>query len=69
MEKMPYRSDMDVAMSVVSTGDVVGSDWQNGLPVAIAILVFTSFGGWLGGQFFLKLAPKIMRNRRLVAQT
>ena len=33
MEKMPYRSDMDVAMSVVSTGDVVGSDWQNGLPL------------------------------------
>ncbi len=45
------------------------NDWQNGLPVAIAILVFTSFGGWLGGQFFLKLAPQIMRNRRLIAQT
>lgn len=33
MEKMPYRSDMDVVMSVVSTGEVVGSDWQNGLPL------------------------------------
>ena len=33
MEKMPYRSDMDIAMSVVSTGEVVGSDWQNGLPL------------------------------------
>ncbi len=33
MEKMPYRSDMDVAMSVVSTGEVVVSDWQERLPV------------------------------------
>ena len=33
MEKMPYRSDTDLAMSVVSTGEVVGSDWQNGLPL------------------------------------
>jgi ribosomal-protein-alanine N-acetyltransferase len=33
MEKMPYRSDLDIAMSVVSTGEVVGSDWQNGLPL------------------------------------
>jgi len=45
------------------------SDWNNGIPVAIAILAFTSFGGWLGGQFFLKLAPKMMRNRRLMAQS
>ena len=33
MEKMPYRSDTDIAMSVVSTGQVVGSEWQNGLPL------------------------------------
>ena len=33
MEKMPYRSDLDVATSVVSTGEVVGSDWRSGLPV------------------------------------
>jgi RimJ/RimL family protein N-acetyltransferase len=33
MEKMPYRSDLDVATSVVSTGEVVGSDWQAGLPL------------------------------------
>ncbi len=45
------------------------SDWNNSMPVAIAILTFTSFGGWLGGQFFLKLAPKMMRNRRLIAQS
>ena len=44
-------------------------DWNNGIPVAMAILAFTSFGGWLGGQFFLKLAPKIIRNRRLIAQS
>lgn len=45
------------------------SDWNNGIPVAVAIFTFTSFGGWLGGQFFLKLAPKMMRNRRLIAQS
>lgn len=33
MEKMPYRWDMDTAVSVVSTGKVVKSDWQQGLPV------------------------------------
>lgn len=33
MEKMPYQPDLDVATSVVSTGEVVGSDWQNGLPL------------------------------------
>jgi ribosomal-protein-alanine N-acetyltransferase len=33
MEKMPYRSDLDIAMSTVSTGDVVGSDWRSGLPL------------------------------------
>src|SRR5471032_2404743 len=33
MEKMPYRSDLDIAMSVVTTGEVVGSDWQRGLPL------------------------------------
>lgn len=33
MEKMPYRSDMDATVSVVSTGDVASSDWQTGLPV------------------------------------
>lgn len=32
MEKMPYRSDLDTAMSEVSIGEVVGSDWRNGLP-------------------------------------
>ena len=32
MEKMPYRSDLDTASSV-STGEVVGSDWQHGLPL------------------------------------
>jgi ribosomal-protein-alanine N-acetyltransferase len=33
MEKMPYRSDLDTATSSVSTGEVVGSDWQSGLPL------------------------------------
>ena len=32
MEKMPYRSDMDT-VSMVSIGEVTGSDWQQGLPV------------------------------------
>lgn len=32
MEKMPYRSDLDVPTAVVSTGDLVGSDWRHGLP-------------------------------------
>lgn len=33
MENMPYRSDLDVVTSVVSTGEVIGSDWQQRLPV------------------------------------
>jgi len=33
MEKMPYRSDLDAATSVVSMGEVIGSDWQHRLPV------------------------------------
>jgi ribosomal-protein-alanine N-acetyltransferase len=33
MENMPYRSDLDTVRSMVSTGEVTGSDWQQGLPV------------------------------------
>jgi ribosomal-protein-alanine N-acetyltransferase len=32
MEKMPYRSDLDTAVSAVSTGEAARSDWQTGLP-------------------------------------
>jgi ribosomal-protein-alanine N-acetyltransferase len=32
MEKMPYRAGLDTP-SVVSIGEVTGSDWQQGLPV------------------------------------
>jgi RimJ/RimL family protein N-acetyltransferase len=39
MEKMPYRSDLDITMSKVSTGEVVGSDWRNGLPLLRGALV------------------------------
>jgi len=39
MEKMPYRSDLDIAMSTVSTGEVTGSGWQNGLPLLRGELV------------------------------
>ena len=39
MEKMPYRSDLDIAMSTVSTGEVTGSDWRNGLPLLRGELV------------------------------
>jgi ribosomal-protein-alanine N-acetyltransferase len=41
MEKMPYRSDLDVAMSEVSNGEIVGivSDWQSGLPLLHGDLV------------------------------
>jgi ribosomal-protein-alanine N-acetyltransferase len=31
VEKMPYRADVDIATSLVSTGEV-GSDWRKGLP-------------------------------------
>ena len=33
MENMPYRSDLDLAMSGVSAGKAIGSDWRNGLPL------------------------------------
>jgi [ribosomal protein S5]-alanine N-acetyltransferase len=33
MEIMPYRSEMDATVSLVSTGTVATSDWQEGLPV------------------------------------
>jgi [ribosomal protein S5]-alanine N-acetyltransferase len=33
MERMPYRPDLDTVTSSVSAGEVVGSDWQNGLPL------------------------------------
>jgi ribosomal-protein-alanine N-acetyltransferase len=39
MEKMPYRSGLDVATSTVSTSEVVGSDWQSGLPLLRGELV------------------------------
>ena len=39
MENMPYRSHLDIAMSGVSTGEVVGSDWQGGLPLLRGELV------------------------------
>ena len=39
MENMPYRSDLDIAMSEVSAGEVIGSDWQNGLPLLHGDLV------------------------------
>jgi RimJ/RimL family protein N-acetyltransferase len=39
MEKMPYRSDLDVAMSEVSSGELVGSDWRSGLPLLRGDLV------------------------------
>jgi ribosomal-protein-alanine N-acetyltransferase len=29
---MPYRSDLDIATALVSTGDVAGGDWRKGLP-------------------------------------
>ena len=39
MEKMPYRSDLDTAMSTASTGELVGSDWRCGLPLLRGALV------------------------------
>jgi ribosomal-protein-alanine N-acetyltransferase len=33
MENMPYRTGLDTATSRVSTGELVGSDWQNALPL------------------------------------
>ena len=33
METMPYRSDMDTTVSVVSTGAVATGAWQTGLPI------------------------------------
>jgi ribosomal-protein-alanine N-acetyltransferase len=30
---MPYRTDLDTTVSVVSTGEAASSDWQSGLPV------------------------------------
>ena len=33
MEKMPYRSDLDATVSVVSTVEAARSEWQAGLPV------------------------------------
>jgi RimJ/RimL family protein N-acetyltransferase len=39
MEKMPYRSDLDTAMSTASTGEMVGSDWRRGLPLLRGALV------------------------------
>jgi ribosomal-protein-alanine N-acetyltransferase len=38
MERMPYRPDLDMVTSTVPTGEIVGSDWQSGLPL-------------LGGEF------------------
>jgi len=39
MEKMPYRSDLDIVMSEVSTGEIVGSNWRTGLPLLRGDLV------------------------------
>src|SRR5258707_15318165 len=39
MEKTPYRSDLDTAMSAVSTGELIGSDWRRGLPLLRGALV------------------------------
>ena len=33
MEKMPYRSDLNIATSEVSSDEVVGSGWRNSLPL------------------------------------
>ncbi|MCU1383954.1 MAG: putative N-acetyltransferase [Acidobacteria bacterium] len=33
MAHVPYRSDLDIAMSEVSNGEVTGSDWRRGLPL------------------------------------
>src|SRR5471030_1572528 len=38
MEKMPYRSSLDTAVSTVTTGEVV-SNWQQGLPLLGGALV------------------------------
>src|SRR5512140_3663527 len=39
MEKMPYRSDLDIEMRVVSTGEVGASDWRRALPLLRGELV------------------------------
>jgi [ribosomal protein S5]-alanine N-acetyltransferase len=33
MENMPYRSDLSTAVTAVSIGQEVGSDWRSGLPL------------------------------------
>jgi ribosomal-protein-alanine N-acetyltransferase len=39
MEKMPYRSTLDIAVSGSPTGEVVRSDWRGGLPLLHGDLV------------------------------
>jgi hypothetical protein len=65
----PYPAIDGYFLTFDRKAEPVVSDPRAAAEVLGLVTGLCTFGGWLGGQLFLPLAPPRMRNKRLVAQT